>query len=70
MCEFTQREYSCGHFRWVASQWCREYRTTHKRCEPNVTHFKYRGEERCGNCKPEAPVAWEGMIKRLEQHPQ
>ena len=48
MCDYTQREYSCGHFRWIASKWCREYTTTHKRCQPNVTHFEYRAEELCG----------------------
>jgi hypothetical protein len=42
MCDYTQREYSCGHFRWIASKWCRDYTITHKRCQPNVTHFEYR----------------------------
>lgn len=42
MCDYTQREYSCGHFRWIASRWCRDYTLTHKRCQPNVTHFEYR----------------------------
>ncbi|KAK3934099.1 hypothetical protein QBC46DRAFT_274461, partial [Diplogelasinospora grovesii] len=58
------RKYSCGHFRWVASEWCREYCTTHKRCEPNVTHFEHRDEEVCGDCKPTSYPAWESMIKR------
>jgi hypothetical protein len=48
MCDYTQREYSCGHFRWIASKWCRDYTITHKRCQPNVTHFEYRAEELCG----------------------
>jgi len=48
MCDYTQREYSCGHFRWIASKWCRDYAITHKRCQPNVTHFDYRAEELCG----------------------
>lgn len=42
MCDYTQREYSCGHFRWIASKWCKDYTITHKRCQPNVTHFEYR----------------------------
>ncbi|KAB5511141.1 hypothetical protein GE09DRAFT_1165685 [Coniochaeta sp. 2T2.1] len=42
MCDFPQREYSCGHFRWIASRWCRDYTLTHKRCQPNVNHFEYR----------------------------
>lgn len=48
MCDYTQREYSCGHFRWIASKWCRDYTMTHKRCEPNVTHFEYKSKEPCG----------------------
>jgi hypothetical protein len=31
-----------------ASKWCRDYTITHKRCQPNVTHFEYRAEELCG----------------------
>ncbi|KAK0736781.1 hypothetical protein B0T21DRAFT_411926 [Apiosordaria backusii] len=64
MCDFTQREYSCGHFRWIASKWCRDYTLTHKRCQPNVTHFEYRAEELCGECKPKTYPPWENMIKR------
>ncbi|KAM7191151.1 hypothetical protein V8F33_009022, partial [Rhypophila sp. PSN 637] len=56
------REYSCGHFRWVASKWCRDYTITHKRCQPNVTGFEYRGEEQCGECRPKPRPAWESMI--------
>lgn len=52
MCDYTQREYSCGHFRWIASKWCRDYTITHKRCQPNVTHFEYRAEELCGMFAP------------------
>jgi len=52
MCDYTQREYSCGHFRWIASKWCRDYTITHKRCQPNVTHFEYRAEELCGKHHP------------------
>ncbi|KAM7190857.1 hypothetical protein V8F20_009541 [Naviculisporaceae sp. PSN 640] len=64
MCDYTQREYSCGHFRWIASKWCRDYTITHKRCQPNVTSFEYRGEEQCGECKPKPLPPWESMIKR------
>lgn len=48
MCDYTQREYECGHFRWIASKWCKDYTITHKRCQPNITHFEYRDDERCG----------------------
>ncbi|KAK0646323.1 hypothetical protein B0T16DRAFT_429189 [Cercophora newfieldiana] len=67
MCNFTQREYSCGHFRWIASEWCKNYTLTHKRCHPNVTHFEYKHvqcEELCGDCKPKIYPAWENMIRR------
>ncbi|KAK0738029.1 hypothetical protein B0T18DRAFT_440926 [Schizothecium vesticola] len=64
MCDYTQREYSCGHFRWIASKWCRDYTMTHKRCEPNVTHFEFKSKEPCGECKPKEYPAWENMIKR------
>ncbi|KAK3695829.1 hypothetical protein B0T22DRAFT_497678 [Podospora appendiculata] len=66
MCDYTQREYCCGHFRWIASKWCREYTITHKRCQPNVTHSEYRSEDECGECKNKAAPRppWEKMIKR------
>ncbi|KAK3689223.1 hypothetical protein B0T22DRAFT_376861, partial [Podospora appendiculata] len=63
-----QREYSCGHFRWIASKWCREYTITHKRCQPNVTHFEYCGGALCGECQPTPEVRWEGMIQRSNKH--
>ncbi|KAK4451311.1 hypothetical protein QBC34DRAFT_59683 [Podospora aff. communis PSN243] len=70
MCNYTQREYSCGHFRWVASRWCLEYSLTHKRCKPNVTHFEFRDDSICGECRPQwqwGPCPWESMIKRVTQ---
>ncbi|KAK0702676.1 hypothetical protein B0H67DRAFT_499756, partial [Lasiosphaeris hirsuta] len=64
-----QREYSCEHFRWIASKWCENYTLTHKRCrQPNVTHFEYsRAEELCGECKPKNYPPWMDMIKRLKE---
>ena len=67
MCDYTQREYSCGHFRWIASKWCREYTTTHKRCQPNVTHFEYRAEELCGTC---VYHLWNTMLISLKRRVQ
>ncbi|KAK3367343.1 hypothetical protein B0T24DRAFT_682477 [Lasiosphaeria ovina] len=66
MCDFTQIEYACGHFRWIASLWCSKYRQTHERCEPNVVHFDTR-ENECGDClsKNRAPVPWEDLITRF-----
>ncbi|KAH6853209.1 hypothetical protein B0I37DRAFT_303947, partial [Chaetomium sp. MPI-CAGE-AT-0009] len=61
------REYSCGHFRWIASKWCRDYTITYKRCQPNVTHLEYRVEELCGECKPKENPPWGYLIKRPEQ---
>ncbi|KAK3386062.1 hypothetical protein B0H63DRAFT_494735 [Podospora didyma] len=76
MCDYTQREYQCGHFRWIASKWCKDYTMTHKRCQPNVTHFEYRlvvehentnrmlTDELTGECKPKTYPPWENMIRR------
>lgn len=41
MCDYIQREYSCRHFRWIASKWCRIYTITHRRCPPNITHYEW-----------------------------
>jgi len=41
MCNFIQREYGCGHHRYIASRWCEVYSITHKRCPPEVTHFEW-----------------------------
>ncbi|KAH6618123.1 hypothetical protein B0J18DRAFT_436541 [Chaetomium sp. MPI-SDFR-AT-0129] len=64
MCNYTQREYSCGHFRWIASLWCAKYRNTHARCTPNITHFEDRPDEVCGECKSKETPAWEYLIQR------
>lgn len=48
MCEFTQREYSCGHFKFIAARWCNLYKRTHRRCQPDIAHFEYRADEICG----------------------
>ena len=47
MCEFTQREYRCGHFKFIAARWCNLYRRTHRRCPPEVAHFEFRANEIC-----------------------
>ncbi|KAK4131249.1 hypothetical protein BT67DRAFT_388699 [Trichocladium antarcticum] len=67
MCDYTQREYSCGHFRWIASQWCPCYANTHKRCQPNVKNWEVRSTELCGECKPKEYPAWENLIRRPKQ---
>ncbi|KAI3543299.1 hypothetical protein CABS01_10766 [Colletotrichum abscissum] len=48
MCNYTQREFHCGHVRWIVSRWCPVYTRTQRRCPPCVTHFEYRGDEVCG----------------------
>ncbi|KAK3394973.1 hypothetical protein B0H63DRAFT_499225 [Podospora didyma] len=58
------REYSCGHFRWIASKWCPSYRITHRRCQPDVTHFEYRADDVVGECQPKTYPPWENMIRR------
>ncbi|WDK22008.1 hypothetical protein CGRA01v4_13298 [Colletotrichum graminicola] len=64
MCNYTQREFSCNHVRWIVSRWCPLYARTQRRCPPHVTHCEYRGNEVCGECKPSAPIVWESMIRR------
>ncbi|KAK4671931.1 hypothetical protein QC764_609980 [Podospora pseudoanserina] len=29
MYDFIQRRHFCGHFRFIASKWCRDYSATH-----------------------------------------
>ncbi|KAK1828596.1 hypothetical protein QBC39DRAFT_264666 [Podospora conica] len=74
MCDYTQREYGCGHFRWIASRWCRDYTESQKRCKPNVVSFEVSPSllKPCGEClpKPHLPVPWENMIRRSENQPR
>ncbi|KAG7146647.1 hypothetical protein HYQ46_004545 [Verticillium longisporum] len=42
-----QREFHCGHFRWIVSRWCPEYLRTQLRCPLSVSHYEYRGDEQC-----------------------
>ncbi|KAK4186329.1 hypothetical protein QBC35DRAFT_387461 [Podospora australis] len=69
MCDFIQREDSCGHFRFIASKWCKDYTISQRRCEPNMAHFE-SVEALCGDCRhkvaPKCP--WEGMINRHVSH--
>ncbi|KAK3903988.1 hypothetical protein C8A05DRAFT_32236 [Staphylotrichum tortipilum] len=69
MCNFIQREYGCGHHRYIASRWCELYSITHKRCPPEVTHFECV-DNLCGDCnaKNQPPVPWEDLIKRHRKH--
>ncbi|EFW99004.1 hypothetical protein CMQ_4856 [Grosmannia clavigera kw1407] len=68
MCEFTQREYSCGHFKFIAARWCNLYKRTHRRCQPDITHFEYRANEICGQCRPQEVPEWQHLIKRHTPH--
>ncbi|KAI1651320.1 uncharacterized protein F4817DRAFT_325786 [Daldinia loculata] len=49
MCDYTQVEYCCQHFRFVVQRWCSVYERTNKVCAPNVTHLEIRHDELC--CK-------------------
>ncbi|KAI1764845.1 hypothetical protein GGR53DRAFT_492245 [Hypoxylon sp. FL1150] len=42
MCDYTQVEYCCQHFRFVVQRWCSVYERTNKVCAPNVTHLEIR----------------------------
>ncbi|CAK7202886.1 hypothetical protein SEUCBS139899_005613 [Sporothrix eucalyptigena] len=63
MCEFTQREYSCGHFKFIAARWCNLYKRTHRRCPPEIAHFEFRADEICGQCRPQEVPAWQHLIR-------
>ncbi|KAK6844135.1 hypothetical protein PG995_014245 [Apiospora arundinis] len=43
MCDYTQVEYSCGHFRFRVQRWCSHYERTHRVCPPNITTGELRG---------------------------
>ncbi|KAK1713386.1 uncharacterized protein BDZ83DRAFT_589328 [Colletotrichum acutatum] len=64
MCNYTKRELHCGHVRYIVSEWCVVYSSTHRPCPPLVTFHEVRGDGICGDCKPSTPVAWESMINR------
>ncbi|CRJ87207.1 hypothetical protein D7B24_002865 [Verticillium nonalfalfae] len=67
MCDWIQREFHCGHFRWIVSRWCPEYLRTQLRCPLSVSHYEYRGDEQCSHCKPRQTQPWEKMIRRNNQ---
>ncbi|AEO54983.1 hypothetical protein MYCTH_2123911 [Thermothelomyces thermophilus ATCC 42464] len=51
MCDYKQREFSCGHFRWLATKHCAMYKRktgAKSRCLPEITAF----EERYGTGPP------------------
>ncbi|KAM7201420.1 hypothetical protein V8F20_004884 [Naviculisporaceae sp. PSN 640] len=58
MCDFKQsrkqRDYKCGHIRWLAIRVCDEYKRTGNRrsCGLNVLEFEDRPNDICGECKP------------------
>ncbi|KAK0725702.1 hypothetical protein B0H67DRAFT_482377, partial [Lasiosphaeris hirsuta] len=57
-CHCDQREYSCGHFKWLATEHCPEYRERqNKKCPPNITAFEDRTDI-CGECKPKTQFPW------------
>ncbi|KAM7205704.1 hypothetical protein V8F33_001030 [Rhypophila sp. PSN 637] len=52
MCDFKQRDYACGHRRWLAFRHCAEYiRTRRRNCATNVLEFEERPNDICGECK-------------------
>lgn len=42
MCDYIQREFHCGHFRWIVARWCSQYLKTEMRCPLSVAHYEYR----------------------------
>ncbi|KAK0612290.1 hypothetical protein B0T17DRAFT_499737, partial [Bombardia bombarda] len=54
-----QREYSCGHMRWIASKHCAKYDSERRRkCQPEITDFEDRPEALCGDCRPMTHHPW------------
>ncbi|KAK8011749.1 hypothetical protein PG989_000009 [Apiospora arundinis] len=68
MCDYTQVEYSCGHFRFRAQRWCSHYERTHRVCPPNITTGELRGDELCTDCRPHKPAPWAHMIGQRRKH--
>ncbi|KAI1343670.1 hypothetical protein F5Y15DRAFT_172949 [Xylariaceae sp. FL0016] len=64
MCDYSQIEYCCQHFRFVVLSWCKRYERTNKPCVPNVTHLEIRHDEMCSDCRPLEATPWEHMIRR------
>ncbi|KAL2180730.1 uncharacterized protein P884DRAFT_274636 [Thermothelomyces heterothallicus CBS 202.75] len=57
MCDYKQREFSCGHFRWLATKHCAMYKRkteTKSRCLPEITAF----EERNRDSPQPTPASW------------
>ncbi|KAL0468734.1 hypothetical protein QR685DRAFT_500579 [Neurospora intermedia] len=40
--EISQREYSCGHIRWLAYKHCADYKERRRKCQPSVMNFEER----------------------------
>ncbi|KAI1823940.1 hypothetical protein F4861DRAFT_297520 [Xylaria intraflava] len=68
MCDYTQVEYNCQHFRFVVLRWCPKYERTYKPCAPNVTRVELRHDEQCSDCRPRSLPPWEHMIRRKPKH--
>ncbi|KAH7377168.1 hypothetical protein B0T11DRAFT_219988 [Plectosphaerella cucumerina] len=64
MCDYIQREFHCGHFRWIVARWCSVYLKTEMRCPLSVAHYEYRGDEQCSHCKPRVIQPWDHLIQR------
>ncbi|KAK3396132.1 hypothetical protein B0T20DRAFT_261936 [Sordaria brevicollis] len=67
MCNYTQREYSCGHIRWLASKHCVDYKERRKKCQPTIMDFEERPQAVCGNCRQpsEQPPSMTAFMRKL-----
>ncbi|KAI0484560.1 hypothetical protein GGR56DRAFT_614376 [Xylariaceae sp. FL0804] len=73
MCDYTQIEYCCQHFRFLVQSWCSKYERTNKPCAPNVTHLEIRNNEICCMLtQTQPPKLWSGpaMKPRTSQGKQ
>ncbi|KAK3500968.1 hypothetical protein B0T13DRAFT_466933 [Neurospora crassa] len=67
MCNYIQREYSCGHIRWLASKHCADYKERRRKCQPSIMDFEERPQAVCGNCRQpsEQPPSMTAFMRKL-----
>uniref|UniRef100_L7IPV6 Uncharacterized protein n=1 Tax=Pyricularia oryzae (strain P131) TaxID=1143193 RepID=L7IPV6_PYRO1 len=52
MCTYQYMDYSCGHRRTIAAEWCDRYRNklqSHIRCRPEIPYYT-KNDQICSHC--------------------
>ncbi|KAL8396653.1 hypothetical protein RB594_003641 [Gaeumannomyces avenae] len=66
MCEWTDRQYSCGHHRVIAAMWCSKFIRIQLRCQPpQVENREYRPEEICTELEDKKPRILNGEVRAV-----